>query len=159
MAATFGQACVEVSLGRYSKSDPYVGSVLDPAEEIRCDFPNLGIASDVGPDNSNHPHRSPVGTGNVHILNSTSCSGPPCTLLQPVFRHTMHVRLDGLWSWSCFCVPHFCGGVPFITQVRPAYYDSVFVVMFPMKCCHKNQKSIPRMDLKYWEYSKIRHLQ
>lgn len=76
VAATFSQACVEVSLGRYSKSDPYVGSLLDPAEEIRCDFPNLGIASDVGPDNSNHPYRSQVGTGNVHILFSTLLRAP-----------------------------------------------------------------------------------
>lgn len=62
VAATFSQACVGESPGEYSKSDPYVRSLLDPAEEIRCDFPNLGIASAVAPDNSNHPYRSPTHT-------------------------------------------------------------------------------------------------
>lgn len=135
VAASFSQACVEVSPGRYSKSDPYVGSLLDPAEEIRCDFPNLGIASDVGPDNSNHPYRSPVGTGNVaytyFVLRSTLHVVATCLQAHDA-RQTWRTLILILLLRSSFL------------RWRSFYHTSTTYILWQRLCGNFPNKVLPR---------------
>lgn len=122
-----------------------MGRLLDPAEEIRCDFPNLGIASPVAPDNSNHPYRSPT-----HTVVRAPVHPPSLLAVRMMHKHMLSARCCNLSSGTR-CTSHLTDpdpasrwGVrqtlPFITQVGPTNYDSDFLVIFLNKLSQQELK-------------------
>lgn len=113
-----------------------MGNLLDPAEEIRCDFPNLGIASPVAPDNSNHPYRSPT-----HTVVRAPVHPPSLLAVRMMHKHMLSARCCNLSSGTR-CTSHLTDPdpasrcdvrqtLPFIAQVGPTNCDSGFFGDFP----------------------------